>query len=259
MTTETTTQAQTTTQPMMQLPELYRWMCIDLETAAATPDAIAASMRCEWVPPVKRWKDETVIANMGRTYLKALAAKEEKSALLDAAPIISIGIQSDTERRCLHIMEEHAPHDHEGAMVEGFATAADMLVALRGIMDLCCAPDTEICGHNILGFDLPKLRWAFCHHGVRMPTALLGYDQPVFDTMKEYKRYTIKDKPPFISLDELLQLWGLPSHKDQVDGSMVPGLYEKGEFLTIVGYQLKDVIAESQLYLRMTSQLEDLL
>ena len=95
-----------------------------------------------------------------------------------------------------------------------------------------------------------------------MPAALAA-DQPVFDTMREYGRRFSQVEKPFVALADLLEEFGLPSHKAELDGSKVPGMVEeiqagKREHLpTLLTYALKDAAIEARLFLAMTGQLPD--
>lgn len=240
----------------MNTPQGYKWMCLDIETTNSRPEEVEAWARREWSPDPK-WKPLTI----GNRFIKALEDKKEKAALLNESPIACIGLRSDTELRCLHAMHKHEPRQEHGALVEGFEDSPSLLVALRNVINSLCSPDTVFVGHNIKGFDLPKLRWAYVHHGVRMPDAIMDYSQPIFDSMTEWKKFSFGtgDKKIFISLDELLDRFKLESHKGLVDGSMIPGLIESGEYDQVIQYQLLDVLAESNLFLKMTGQFEGLL
>jgi len=72
---------------------------------------------------------------------------------------------------------------------------------------------------------------------------------PHLDTMElwkfgDYKHYT--------SLDLLLALFGIPSSKGTMDGSMVSQVYYKEKNLPkITEYCVADVVAIAQLYLKM--------
>lgn len=230
----------------------YEWLAIDIETSNGRPDDAERAMRA-W-QPAARWKPETI----GARYLDALAAKREKLALLNGAPIVCVALRSETELRCLHSMRAEPPKVLGGGLVEGFATQREMLIALRAVLEARVGPDTVIVGHNIIGFDLRKLRWAYLRERVRMPGALVDKDQPVYDSMVEYgRRFSMEKSELFVGLDALLEEWGIPTHKATVDGSMVPQLHAAGQYDSIVGYCLLDVLAESDVFLRMTGRAAD--
>lgn len=241
--------------PAAALPP-YTYLVLDLETTDATPDEVERHFRSRWLPSKSISKPETV----GRNYFDALAEKKERAALLNDAQIVCVSLKSESELRCLHCLGAGEPREIAGGLVEGFDTARGMLLALRNLLDVRCTPETVLVGHNVLGFDLRKLRWAYVRHGLRMPFALQGTDQPVFDTMLKYAGlFSIGDnKGLFVALDNLLQEFGIESHKGEMDGSQVPGLVAAGRVDDLVQYALLDVLAEAELFLRMTGQTDDL-
>lgn len=234
-------------------PTAYEWLCLDIETVGGRPEEAERWMRLNWSPS-PTLKPDTI----GRKYLELLEAKRDKLALLDGAKVICISLRSDTELRCLHCLKQHGPVQVHGGLVEGFADMAGMLIAARNLLDAMVTPETVIVGHNIKHFDLPMLRHAYVREGLRQPLVLTARDVQVYDTMVEYGyRFSLIDKP-FISLADLLENFGMQSHKSIVDGSQVGELYEKGEFDTIIQYAMLDVISESNVFLRMTGQADGL-
>lgn len=237
------------TLPIQAAAQPFAWLCFDVETAAGRPESIEREFRISWAPD-KRWEDETV----GRRWREAFAKKTEKSALLDVAPIVVIGMRSDLETRCLHWCYEHPLTLVSGAGVEGFASEAAMLTAFRGLVEQRTAPQTTLVGHN-LSFDEKRIRYACLRNGLRPPAPLLTREQPRYDTMTEYcHRYSVNDgkNKIMVSLSEVLEDFGIDSHKDLVDGAMIPELHASGQYDLIIKYCLLDVLAESDLFLRMT-------
>lgn len=229
------------------------WVAFDIETTNGRPEDAEAWARNLWSPD-RRWKAETI----GSRYLEVVSKKEERLALLDAAPIVCISVRTEFELWCLHAMEAHEPRSVHGGVVAGYATEGDMLVAFRTLLDSRVpGPDVPLVGHNILGFDLRKLRWRYLKQNLRLPVALAAKEQAVYDTMVEYGRRFSTDRDLFISLSGVLEALGVDSHKDLVDGSTVPDLYEAKQYDTIIRYALLDVLAEADLYLRMTGQNAD--
>jgi len=92
-------------------------------------------------------------------------------------------------------------------------------------------------------------------HGVRLPPALVDRNTPVYDTMREWSRFTLDDRQ-YIGLGELLALLGVEHHKTVVSGPMVPELYQQGRWPEILAYAAADVLAVWQIFLRMTGQTE---
>lgn len=235
-------------------PAPYVFLALDIETTDGSPEEAERWMRLHWLPGSNLTKPETI----GRHFQERLEEKRTKLALLDTAPIVCVSMKSESELRCLHSLGAEPPREEAGGLVEGFATPREMLIALRNLLDARCSEDTVLVGHNILGFDLRKLRRAYVYWHVRMPFVLQGTDQPVFDTMTKYgSLFSVGDSKLFVSLDDLLQEFRIESHKGDVDGSMVPAMVQEGRVVELVRYALLDVLAESELFLRMTGQVDD--
>ncbi len=235
-------------------PAPYGYLALDIETADGRPDDAERTVALAYRPDSLTrgtWKPETA----GNRIAEAFKARLDKLALLDEAPIVVISLRSDTELRALHTCNAHEPRMIHGGLVEGFTDATAMLIALRNLLDARMTPDTPLVGHNITHFDLRKLRWAYARHGVRPPAALLDRGQAVYDTMTEYgRRFSVAKGECFIALADLLEEFGIPNHKTTADGAMAPQLYRTGQHDALIGYALLDVLAESELFLRMTGQ-----
>lgn len=229
----------------------YKHLCIDIETANAEPTEIEAWARRFWAPDA-RWKPETI----GTRYLEALAKKKERLALLDSSPIIAIGIQTDRDLRCLHSMVFHQPRVVSAGLVEGFQTERDMLMALRNLIEGATDEETVLVGHNIKHFDLPKIRGRFIRNNLRLPFALVNKDQPVYDTMTEYSKFSLENDP-FVSASDVAEMFGIPNHKRLVEGAGIPDLYAGKKYDEIIAYCMLDVMLECDLFTRMTGQAQD--
>lgn len=234
------------------LPAPYQYLVLDIETANGRPEDAEREMRELWAPSAK-WTPQTI----GTRFLEATEKKLERLALIDSAPVVIVSLKSDTELRCLHCLREEAPRGMHGGLVEGFASPVGMLRALRTLLDARMSSDSPLVGHNILAFDLRKLRWAYLHHGLRLPMAFAAPDQSVFDTMRQYcSRFTMKGDV-MVGLARVLEEFGIANHKTAMSGAEVPALVEAGEVDTLVQYALLDVLAEGELFLRMTGQADD--
>ncbi len=244
--------------PSIVAPAAWAYCAIDIETANGSPDDAELHIRSVWASETKAigsWKEETI----GKRLKEAWAKRKEQLALLDGAPIVVVCLKSDTELRCLHTCSQQEPRMAHGGLVEGFETQEAMLVALRALLDHRASAETVLTGHNLIKFDLPKLRHAYVRLGLRLPVCLEGYDQPVYDTMSAFKRFTVEGKNTmFVSLDTVLESFGMDSHKGIVDGSQVPMLYETGRHEELISYALLDILLEAQLFERMTGRWEQL-
>ncbi|HEX2270810.1 MAG TPA: ribonuclease H-like domain-containing protein [Pyrinomonadaceae bacterium] len=111
----------------------------------------------------------------------------------------------------------------------------------------------ELVGHNIIGFDLPFIFQRCLVHAIQVrPFVNLGeYNvRGVFDTMHRWwlgaKRH--------VSLDDLAWALGIESSKtDEVEGSKVYELYQKGRLDLIREYNLNDVRLTRKVYERMVA------
>lgn len=114
-------------------------------------------------------------------------------------------------------------------------------------------PSKWLCGHNIKEFDLPYICRRMVVHQIPLPDKLQLYGKKPWeighiDTLELWKFGDFKN---YTSLKLLSKLLGIPSPKEDIDGSMVSKVYYKDQDLDrIVRYCEKDVIATAQLLLR---------
>lgn len=113
--------------------------------------------------------------------------------------------------------------------------------------------DALLCAHNGKEFDFPYIARRMIINGIIIPEILDNagkkpWEIKLLDTMDlwkfgDYKNYT--------SLDLLTAVLGIPTPKDDIDGSMVAGIYYGEKDLErIVRYCEKDVLAIGQVLLR---------
>jgi 3'-5' exonuclease len=114
-----------------------------------------------------------------------------------------------------------------------------------------------LCAHNGREFDFPYLCRRLIINHVPVPPILntsgkKPWEVNYLDTMEMWK---FGDYKNFTSLNLLAFALGIPTPKDDIDGSMVGDVYWKEKDLArIVTYCQKDVVTASQVYLRMTGQ-----
>ncbi|MGY0391334.1 3'-5' exonuclease [Bizionia sp. KMM 8389] len=111
-----------------------------------------------------------------------------------------------------------------------------------------------LCAHNGKEFDFPYIARRMIINNVELPYKLnlfgkKPWEVPHLDTLElwkfgDYKNYT--------SLKLLTHVLGIPSPKDDIDGSEVYGVYyEENNIDRIVIYCEKDTIAVAQIFLRL--------
>ncbi|MBN9379137.1 MAG: 3'-5' exonuclease [Chitinophagaceae bacterium] len=134
----------------------------------------------------------------------------------------------------------------------------DEKTLLTGFADLLrkWAPDHSkyLCAHNGKDFDFPYLCRRMIIHGVTIPAVLnisgkKPWEVQHIDTMDLWKFGEYKS---FVSLNLLARTLGIPTPKDDIDGSKVGEVYwTEHDLPRIVTYCQKDVITVAQVYLRI--------
>ena len=111
-----------------------------------------------------------------------------------------------------------------------------------------------MCGHNAKEFDFPYIARRMIIHGIELPYKLnlfgkKPWEIPHLDTMELWK---FGDYKHFTSLKLLANILGIPSPKDDIDGSQVRQVYyEEKNLDRIITYCEKDVITTAQVFLRL--------
>ncbi len=138
-------------------------------------------------------------------------------------------------------------HD-EPELLRDFSEAITRFGAQRNI---------QLCAHNGKEFDFPYIARRMLVNNITLPAILdvagkKPWEVPFLDTMElwrfgDYKNYT--------SLKVLTHIFGIPSPKDDIDGSQVASVFwEEKNLPRIVRYCEKDVLAIAQLLLRYKGQ-----
>jgi predicted PolB exonuclease-like 3'-5' exonuclease len=110
----------------------------------------------------------------------------------------------------------------------------------------------QFIGHNIWGFDMPFILQRSMVNGVKpLPINFRRYmKEPLYDTMLEWTFWNFdREKNP--RLDTLAKVFGLPTSKDEMDGSMVWPYFQKGRIDEICKYCMKDVELTRKVYYKM--------
>ncbi len=114
-----------------------------------------------------------------------------------------------------------------------------------------------LCAHNGKDFDFPYLCRRLIVHNIPIPGILnlsgkRPWEIPHLDTMELWK---FGDYKNFTSLNLLAQVLGVPTPKDDMDGSMVYDVYWNQQDLgRIVSYCQKDVLTVAQILLRLNNE-----
>jgi 3'-5' exonuclease len=117
-----------------------------------------------------------------------------------------------------------------------------------------------LCGHNAKEFDIPFIARRMIINSIVLPSKLNLFGKKPWevahlDTLELWK---FGDYKHFTSLKLLTKILGIPSPKDDIDGSEVGRVfYVENNIDRIINYCEKDVIAVAQIFLRLRR--EDLL
>lgn len=224
------------------------WVVLDLETGDAQEAAIQASIAA-WKAP-SNWKPETAERNRAEAAVKI----RDKAALLDASPILCVGLRTDRDASMISGMPDSGPLTLAGNWcVAQRHNERDMLKFVSQLLDDGTNGSTVLVGHNVRGFDLPKLRNAYVRHRLPLPNCLKPREgepgQPVTDTMSLFKSFSMEHRDDFmVSLDTVCMAFGIPRPKQYISGADTPRLFNARQYAEILTYCAIDVDATAEVY-----------
>jgi 3'-5' exonuclease len=223
---------------MLDQMNLENVLFLDIETVPANPEF-------ENIPPEikKFWEKKS--ATFRKENETAEAVYERAGIYAEFGKIIVICAGHITVRDGVHSLRIKAFAGDDEAKV--LAEFSDMLKKFSTNREI------DLCAHNGKEFDFPYLARRLLINGLKIPKILdvagrKPWEVRFLDTMELWK---FGDHKNYTSLDLLAHLFGIPTPKDDIDGSMVAGVYWKEKDLPrIVKYCQKDVVAIAQLLLR---------
>ena len=134
----------------------------------------------------------------------------------------------------------------------------ELLLEFKSLLDgHFSAAQHKLCAHNGKEFDFPFIARRMLKHQLELPYTLqlMGkkpWEVPHLDTLELWK---FGDFKHYTSLKLLAHFFGIPSPKDDMDGSDVARVYyEEKDLGRIVRYCEKDVITLTQVYLKLMLQ-----
>lgn len=205
------------------------YLYLDIETIPTRDPEIIAEIAADVKPPAAMKKAET-IAEWEETKKADAVSEAVSKTSFDGGygQVCCIGWAWDDDKPNAFHMD--AGTDERGAF-EGFAS---LMGAARPTFEM-----PVIVGHNVANFDLRFLWQRAFSLGVTMPAWWPRDPKPwskeVHDTMTMWA-----GAKGSISLDRLCRVLGIKGKHD-VDGSMVAGMFERGEYDAIAGYCMDDV------------------
>lgn len=118
-------------------------------------------------------------------------------------------------------------------------------------------PHHLLCAHNGKEFDFPYIARRMIIHGIPLPNKLnlfgkKPWEVPHLDTMELWK---FGDYKTFTSLKLMAHILGVPSPKDDIDGSQVRNVYyDEKDIDRIIKYCEKDTVTVAQIFLRLRNE-----
>ena len=234
--------------------DLTNILYLDIETVSGYPtyEELPEVMRPHWAKKAKsalrRYNDELTEEEVAEAYTDRAGIFAEFGKIV----CISVGFLINTP-------------DGYKMRVKSFASKSEReLLTEFGELIAAHYNNTRthgMCGHNVREFDIPYICRRMLINGVALPEALnIAGKKPweckhIVDTLElwkfgDYKNYT--------SLALLAAVFGIPTPKDDIDGSEVGRVYwEEDDLDRIAIYCEKDVVATVQLMLKL--HLRDLL
>jgi 3'-5' exonuclease len=228
---------------MINLP-VSNILFLDIETVSQQPSF--GDLPESWKPLWKR-KAESLLRNKEEETVESIYGRAGIYAEFGKIICISCGVlQGNGEQKKIVLKSFYG--DDEKLLLQEFV---DMLKKW--------AADNSkyLCAHNGKEFDFPYMCRRMMVHNVSIPPVLhLAGKKPWevnhLDTMELWK---FGDFKSYTTLNLLACTLGVPTPKDDIDGSMVGEVYWKEKDLTrIVTYCQKDVVTVAQIYLRMNGE-----
>lgn len=127
-----------------------------------------------------------------------------------------------------------------------------LLLEFKAVIDKFMVKSSRtMCGHNAKSFDFPWIARRMVINGIKLPDCLdiagkKPWEVNLLDTMDMWK---FGDMKHYMSLNTLAYLFGIPSPKDDIDGSQVGNVYYKEKDIDRIAiYCEKDVITTAKVF-----------
>jgi 3'-5' exonuclease len=212
-------------------------MFLDIETvpASVSYDGLPQGLQKLWEKKSASFRKEDQVA--GEVYQKA-------GIYAEFGKIICISVGMVKEKNPYGFRLKSFFGDDEKTILKEFAGLLQRQGKGRELL---------LCAHNGKEFDYPYIARRMVINGMQIPGILDNagkkpWEIKLLDTMELWK---FGDYKSYTSLDLLSTILGIPSPKDDIDGSMVADIYWKDHDLDrIAHYCEKDVLAVAQIIMR---------
>lgn len=226
------------------------YVVIDVETRNLTPEMV--EFEGQFLKAHAGTKDEGKKEEQIRKKKDALLTR---GALADSAEMAVIGFYiQGMQPVLLHTLDFTGQID--GVECQKFTSIYHLLPVFGEYLDVLCDETTEIVVARA-GFDLPKLRFAFARHRVKMPKILAPKsNNSVFDVLHVFGRYFMVSSAAEyqVGLDEVTIRLGIEGGAKIITGADVPRMIDEGKHEEVLVYNSIDVMKTLQAYLVLTGQ-----
>lgn len=231
----------------MQKSDLLKIMFLDIETVPQTADYTELSPELSHL-----WEDkfQLIQKRMPEKYSENTTAAEGFNS--------SAGIYSEFGKIvCISVGFIHFQGANMHFRTKSFYGDNEMQILMdfnQLLVKFCTTREHTLCGHNIKEFDIPYICRRMLINGLALPAIFqIAGKKPweifFIDTLElwkfgDYKNYT--------ALKLLTAVFGIPTPKDDIDGSQVSNVYyQQKDVNRIAIYCQKDVVATAQVFLRL--------
>ena len=231
----------------MQQNELQKIMFLDIETVPSTSDFSELTGELSHL-----WEDKFAIIQ------KRMPEKYNEQTTASEAFNTSAGIYSEFGKIvCISVGFIHFQGNEMNFRTKSFSGNDEKLLLsnfIELIIKFCTSKEQTLCGHNIKEFDIPFICRRILINGLELPpifriSGKKPWEITFIDTLElwkfgDYKNYT--------ALKLLTAVFGIPTPKDDIDGSQVAHVFYKEKNIDRISlYCQKDVIATAQVFLRL--------
>jgi hypothetical protein len=220
----------------------------DSETIKTTDASVVALLTAGVRHPATYKKPETIAAWEANERPAAIAEAVSKTSLDGAFGRVAVLGYAIEDSPVEAIFYQSKTFD-EALLLQTFFSK--VTTQLGG----ACAGNVTLVGHNITGFDIRFITQRAIVLGVRLPRWWprnpKPWDANIFDTMVQWA-----GARDYVTLGKLCAALGIPTPKNDMDGSQVSAAWERGEFDRVADYCCDDVEAVRAVAKRMLSALE---
>jgi len=231
----------------MQQNELQKIMFLDIETVPSVSDFSELPGEL-----MHLWEDKYAILQ------KRIPEKYNDTTTPAEAFNSSAGIYSEFGKIvCISVGFIHYQGTEMNFRTKSFSGNNEKQL-LSDFLDLinkfCITKEQTLCGHNIKEFDIPFICRRILINGLQLPfifqiSGKKPWEISFIDTLELWKFGDFKN---YTALKLLTAVFGIPTPKDDIDGSQVAHVYyQEKDIERISLYCQKDVVATAQVFLRL--------